>query len=34
MNQSNFSLPALIVSFAGAVMLLALIGVLRRGSAR
>jgi uncharacterized membrane protein YeaQ/YmgE (transglycosylase-associated protein family) len=33
-NQSNFSLPALIVSFAGAVMLLALMGVLRRGSAR
>jgi uncharacterized membrane protein YeaQ/YmgE (transglycosylase-associated protein family) len=33
-NQSNFSLPALIVSFAGAVMLLALMGVLRRGSLR
>ena len=33
-DQSNFSLPALIVSFAGAVMLLALMGVLRRGSAR
>jgi uncharacterized membrane protein YeaQ/YmgE (transglycosylase-associated protein family) len=33
-NHSNFSLPALIVSFAGAVMLLALMGVLRRGSAR
>ena len=33
-NQSNFSLPALIVSFAGAVMLLALMGVLRRGSVR
>jgi len=32
-NQSNFSLPALIVSFVGAVMLLALMGVLRRGSA-
>jgi uncharacterized membrane protein YeaQ/YmgE (transglycosylase-associated protein family) len=33
-NQSNFSLPALIVSFVGAVMLLALVGVLRRGSTR
>ena len=33
-NQSNFSLPALIVSFAGAVMLLALMGVLRHGSTR
>jgi uncharacterized membrane protein YeaQ/YmgE (transglycosylase-associated protein family) len=33
-NQSNFSLPALIVSFVGAVMLLALMGVLRRGSTR
>ncbi len=30
-NQSNFSLPALIVSFVGAVLLLALVGVLRRG---
>ena len=33
-NQSNFSLPALIVSFVGAVLLLALVGVLRRGSLR
>jgi len=33
-NQSNFSLPALAVSFVGAVMLLAIVGVLRRGTAR
>lgn len=33
-NQSNFSLPALIVSFVGAVMLLAIVGVLRRGTPR
>lgn len=33
-NQSNFSLPALIVSFVGAVMLLALMGVLRTGGTR
>lgn len=33
-NQSNFSLPALVVSFVGAVILLAIVGVLRRGSAR
>lgn len=33
-NQSNFSLPALIVSFVGAVLLLALVGILRRGSLR
>lgn len=33
-NQSNFSLPALIVSFGGAVILLALIGLLKRGSFR
>jgi uncharacterized membrane protein YeaQ/YmgE (transglycosylase-associated protein family) len=33
-NQSNFSLPALIVSFVGAVLLLGLVGVLRRGSLR
>jgi uncharacterized membrane protein YeaQ/YmgE (transglycosylase-associated protein family) len=33
-NDSNFSLPALIVSFVGAVMLLALMGVLRRGNTR
>jgi uncharacterized membrane protein YeaQ/YmgE (transglycosylase-associated protein family) len=33
-NQSNFSLPALIVSFGGAVILLALMGLLKRGSFR
>lgn len=33
-NQSNFSLPALIVSFVGAVLLLALVSILRRGSLR
>ena len=33
-NQSNFSLPALVVSFVGAVMLLAIVSVLRRGTPR
>jgi uncharacterized membrane protein YeaQ/YmgE (transglycosylase-associated protein family) len=33
-NQSNFSLPALVVSFVGAVILLAIVGVLRRGTPR
>jgi uncharacterized membrane protein YeaQ/YmgE (transglycosylase-associated protein family) len=33
-NQSDFSLPALIVSFGGAVILLALMGILKRGSFR
>ena len=33
-NQSNFSLPALVVSFVGAVIMLAIVGVLRRGSVR
>lgn len=33
-NQDNFSLPALLVSFLGAAILLALINLLRRGSAR
>ncbi|WP_246434625.1 GlsB/YeaQ/YmgE family stress response membrane protein [Quisquiliibacterium transsilvanicum] len=33
-NQSNFSLPALIVSFVGAVVLLAIVNIFRRGSAR
>lgn len=28
-NQNNFSLPALIVSFAGAIILLAIVGLLR-----
>ncbi len=33
-NQNNFSLPALLVSFAGAVVLLAVVNLLRRGSTR
>lgn len=33
-NQSNFSLPALLVSFIGAALLLAIVNVVRRGSAR
>jgi uncharacterized membrane protein YeaQ/YmgE (transglycosylase-associated protein family) len=33
-NQNDFSLPALFVSFAGAALLLAIINMLRRGSAR
>lgn len=33
-NQDNFSLPALIVSFIGAVILLAIVNLVRRGSAR
>ncbi len=33
-NQNNFSLPALLVSFGGAVVLLAVVNLLRRGSAR
>lgn len=33
-NQDNFSLPALLVSFVGAVILLALVNFMRRGSAR
>jgi uncharacterized membrane protein YeaQ/YmgE (transglycosylase-associated protein family) len=33
-NDSNFSLPALIVSFIGAVILLAIINLFRRGSVR
>ena len=33
-NQNNFSAPALIVSFAGAVVLLAVVNLLRRGSTR
>ncbi|MGN6826023.1 GlsB/YeaQ/YmgE family stress response membrane protein [Paucibacter sp. M5-1] len=31
-NQADFSMPALIVSFVGAAALLAIIGLLRRGS--
>ncbi|MCU7369930.1 GlsB/YeaQ/YmgE family stress response membrane protein [Paucibacter sp. O1-1] len=31
-NQADFSMPALIVSFVGAAALLAFIGLLRRGS--
>lgn len=33
-NQANFSLPAMFVSFVGAVILLAIVNVLRRGTAR
>jgi uncharacterized membrane protein YeaQ/YmgE (transglycosylase-associated protein family) len=33
-NQSNFSVPSLLVSFAGAVVLLAIVNLLRRGSTR
>jgi uncharacterized membrane protein YeaQ/YmgE (transglycosylase-associated protein family) len=33
-NQNNFSLPGLLVSFVGAVILLAIVNLLRRGSAR
>ena len=33
-NQDNFSLPALVVSFIGAVILLAIVNLLRRGTTR
>lgn len=33
-NQDNFSLPALLVSFIGAAILLAIVNVVRRGSVR
>lgn len=33
-NQDNFSLPALLVSFVGAAILLAIVNLVRRGSAR
>ena len=33
-NQSNFSLPALIISLAGAIVLLAVVRLLRRGIVR
>ena len=33
-NQNNFSLPALIVSLLGAVALLAIVSIFRRGTAR
>jgi uncharacterized membrane protein YeaQ/YmgE (transglycosylase-associated protein family) len=33
-NQNNFSLPALFVSFVGAAMLLAIVNLFRRGSTR
>jgi uncharacterized membrane protein YeaQ/YmgE (transglycosylase-associated protein family) len=33
-NQSNFSAPSLLVSFGGAVLLLAIVNLFRRGSAR
>ena len=33
-NQNDFSMPAMFVSFVGAVILLAIVNLLRRGSAR
>ena len=33
-NQNNFSLPAMLVSFIGAVILLAIVNLFRRGTAR
>lgn len=33
-NQANFSLPGLVVSFLGAIVLLALVKLVRRGPAR
>lgn len=33
-NQNNFSLPAMMISFVGAVILLAIVNVVRRGSTR
>jgi uncharacterized membrane protein YeaQ/YmgE (transglycosylase-associated protein family) len=33
-NQNNFSLPALLVSFVGAAMLLAIVNLFRRGAVR
>lgn len=33
-NQDNFSLPALLVSFLGAAILLAIVNLFRRGSVR
>ena len=33
-NQDNFSMPALLVSFAGAAILLAIVNLFRRGSVR
>jgi uncharacterized membrane protein YeaQ/YmgE (transglycosylase-associated protein family) len=33
-NQNNFSLPALLVSFVGAAILLAIVSLFRRGSLR
>ena len=33
-NQSNFSMPAMLVSFVGAAILLAVVNLVRRGSAR
>jgi uncharacterized membrane protein YeaQ/YmgE (transglycosylase-associated protein family) len=33
-NQDNFSLPAMLVSFVGAAILLAIVNLVRRGTAR
>lgn len=34
MNQGNFSIPALLIAFLGAVILLAVVNLIRRGSMR
>lgn len=34
MNQGNFSIPALFIAFLGAVVLLAIVNLIRRGSVR
>ncbi len=33
-NQDNFSLPGLLISFLGAIILLAIVNLIRRGSVR
>ena len=33
-NQSNFSLPALLISLLGAIILLAIVNLVRRGTVR
>jgi len=33
-NQDNFSIPGLLISFLGAIILLAIVNLIRRGSAR
>jgi uncharacterized membrane protein YeaQ/YmgE (transglycosylase-associated protein family) len=34
LNQSNFSLPSLLVSLLGAIILLAIVNLVRRGTVR